>query len=553
LKSDLIKKLDAMFDEAKKARQHKPGRWRRNEELYSGKILAPFNLPKYKSRIEVPTPFSIVETIYSILTDRKPVVDIMPKRESQLGSVSMAREILDAQFDESKAWRAVNGMKRDGLIYGNGFLKVSDNNGKLVITNPDIYTVFFDPLANNIENAKCVTFATPTYVDEIKAKYGKEVKPEGKLDEYRSFIHQQKEDDNITQLTDTTGAETNYMEKSPISTSADSDYGGGQALLKECWYYDGDDLYLATYCGDVLLQHIPSPYPFIPLCMFKNYGDDHSIWGKGEPEIIEPLAIGTAIAMSQTVDNLIMHGNPAWVLPKSMAKTHGNRPTDKPGQIFWTNGPHEKPDRLSPVGFNTSSLNLVQQMLTLQDTVSGVHDITQGRRPTGVTASRAIQQLQEASQQIIRVKEREVGTDAVIDMYKYALHIIKYNFTDTISIRTVEDGQYSFNEYNPYDIDADMDFKYVPGSTMPESRASRIDQAIDYLKLGVITPEQFWRWHNKDISGDILEEIIEQKRMAKEQMAKDQEILQTSTNEDEIMDAQLRLREMMGYGNQQPE
>jgi len=265
------------------------------------------------------------------------------------------------------------------------------------------------------------------------------------------------------------------------------------------------------------------------------------------------LAIGTAIAMSQTVDNLIMHGNPAWVLPKSMAKTHGNRPTDKPGQIFWTNGPHEKPDRLAPQGFNTSSLNLVQQMLTLQDTVSGVHDITQGRRPTGVTASRAIQQLQEASQQIIRVKEREVGTDAVIDMYKYALHIIKYNYTDTISVRTMEDGQYSFNEYNPYDIDSDMDFKYVPGSTMPESRASRIDQAIDYLKLGVITPEQFWRWHDKDISSDILEEIVEQKRMAEQQMAQDQETIQNSTNEDEIMDAQLRIREMMGYGSQQPE
>ena len=56
--------------------------------------------------------------------------------------------------------------------------------------------------------------------------------------------------------------------------------------------------------------------------------------------------------------------------------------------------------------------------MQLTDTISGIHDITQGRNPSGVTAAKAISALQEASQQIIRAKEREVGADAMIDVYK---------------------------------------------------------------------------------------------------------------------------------------
>ena len=72
---------------------------------------------------------------------------------------------------------------------------------------------------------------------------------------------------------------------------------------------------------------------------------------------------------------------------------------------------------------SSSTLPMSQTLMQMTDTVSGVHDITQGRNPSGVTASRAIQQLQEASQQVIRAKEREVGTDAILDLYKLTLKL----------------------------------------------------------------------------------------------------------------------------------
>lgn len=543
-----VKKLENKFDAFKKSKQHKVNRWRRNEELYNGEFLKPFKLPKYKSRVVANTIHSIVETIYAILTDRFPKVDIMPKKEEQVEAARTAQEAIESEMEKAKCIKAINGMKRDGLIYGNGFVKVCYKDGIVDYSVPDIYSVFVDPLATSLENATCVIFATPTYIDEIKKDYenGKYVRSEGRLDEYRSFIRNTEEDDGIPK-----GLEDNTHNQSPIEgNSGDVDYAGGQALLKEAWYFEGDRLHTATWCGNVLLQKTESPYQEMPLVMFQNYQDQHHFWGKGEPEIVETLAVGTAILLSQSIDNIIYHGNPALVMSKSMAKTVGNRPSDKPGQIFYTNGPHEKVDRMAAGNISSSTLPMMESIMKITDVVSGVHDITQGRNPSGVTASRAIAQLQEASQQIIRVKEREVGADSVVDIYRKTLQMLRNNYEHTITIRKYNEAGtgFDFSQIPPYLIDPDMDYKYIPGSSMPESRASRIDQALDFFQMGLLSPEQFWRWTQKDISKEILEEILMVKQQQMQAAQQDQQILSESTDPDEIMNAKLRIREAMGYG-----
>tara|TARA_R100001126_G_C4806679_1_gene139729 strand:- start:443 stop:787 length:345 start_codon:yes stop_codon:yes gene_type:complete len=97
-----------------------------------------------------------------------------------------------------------------------------------------------------------------------------------------------------------------------------------------------------------------------------------------------------------------------------------------------------------------------------------------------------------------------------------------------------------------------MDFKYVPGSSMPESRASRFDQALDLVQMGLLNAEQFWRWTQKDISKEILEEIMEQKRMQMEQQQQQAEIMQSSTDPQEIEDAML-VQQLMAQGTQEEE
>jgi hypothetical protein len=68
--------------------------------------------------------------------------------------------------------------------------------------------------------------------------------------------------------------------------------------------------------------------------------------------------------------------------------------------------------------------------------------------------------------------------------------------------------------------------------------------------MGLIDQEQFWRWTQKDISKEILEGLIQQKQAQMAQMQQEMDIMQNSTDEDEIMDAILRQREGSGIGQE---
>ena len=366
-----INYLEKMFQSARDARKSQVNRWRRNEELYAGQILKPFNLPKYKTRIEPNIVHGVLETMYSIITDRPGVVDIMPKREEQMKAAYQAQQAVEWMLADKKAVRALAGMKRDGLTFGNGFLKIAVVDDELEFVTPDPYTVFVDPLATSIQDAQCIIFATPTYVDTIKDKYGKDVAPEGKIDEYRSFIKN-------TKAYATDKAPELESSHSVEDDSKSSDYKGGMCILKECWYYKKGQLHLSSYAGKTLLQDGKAPYDFIPLVTFKNYPSAHTFYGKGEPEIVESLAVGSSIALSQGMDNLILQGSPVVVMSKSLAKIPGNRMTDKPGHVVYVNGPHERIDRLPAGNISASTLPFAESMIKLADNVSGVHEVSRG-------------------------------------------------------------------------------------------------------------------------------------------------------------------------------
>ena len=132
------------------------------------------------------------------------------------------------------------------------------------------------------------------------------------------------------------------------------------------------------------------------------------------------------------------------------------------------------------------------------------------------------------------------------------LSLVVNNYPNTIEIRKyAEDGNgYEFAKINPYELDADMDFKYIPGSSLPESRAARMDQAIDLLQLGLLDAESFWRWTQGDITKDILERITQAKADQQQQLEAEVDTISSSTDEDEIMDSLLRNRELSGAAQQ---
>ena len=132
------------------------------------------------------------------------------------------------------------------------------------------------------------------------------------------------------------------------------------------------------------------------------------------------------------------------------------------------------------------------------------------------------------------------------------LNLLVNNYPKSISIRRfAEDGSgYEFKQIQPYDLDSDMDFSYVPGSSMPDSRAGRRDEAIDLLQLGLLDAESFWRWTQGDITKDILNQIAQAKAERQRQLEAEVNTIENSTDEDEVMDSLLRYRELSGAAQQ---
>src|SRR5690606_41812412 len=80
--------------------------------------------------------------------------------------------------------------------------------------------------------------------------------------------------------------------------------------------------------------------------------------------------------------------------------------TNQEGLVI-TKNPGSEVRRDPPPPLPNSLFQLYLQVQRNMETISGVHDVTQGRRPTGIAAASAIAQLQEAGQEIGRASCRE--------------------------------------------------------------------------------------------------------------------------------------------------
>ena len=314
----VVKRTQNMFDMCAKARSNTSKVWRESEELYMGEHWKGMNMPNFKNQVTLDLIASAVDTMVPILSNRPPRIDVV-----HLGSdeVSMnAAEILQKQIDDLWVIRDMQNLVPDWLldylVYGNGILKLSFNNED-DLPDADVvdpFAFYVNPSATKLENAEFVAYAAPTPLWEIRDKYenGKYVKAQSELEKYEALKINDVDmgGSNVVQVTDTTGAETNYHEDVNSAMKALEE----RALIIECYARDyskeyvdmGDDeepkeqykypgnIRQTTIANGVLLYDGPSKYPFLnkdnhvahpfPFVVLKNGGSAHSFWGKPEPK-----------------------------------------------------------------------------------------------------------------------------------------------------------------------------------------------------------------------------------------------------------------------------
>ncbi|HRZ15362.1 MAG TPA: hypothetical protein P5110_07635 [Candidatus Omnitrophota bacterium] len=426
INSRLLKIIQDSVDDSKIARQPIDQNFLKYYKFYRGNQWLN-KRPSYRASIVMNLIFTTIQTILPILTDNRPNVSVLPQEPSDYMFSQIVQEIVDWNWEDKNLDIRLPWALLESLIYGNGFMKVGydpnakDGVGDIRITVPDPFYVYVNKEATDFDDAKVVHYIVPTELPEIKRLYpekGKEVKGEdGMLDVAfdRKSI-----------------GETTF--KSPVdqrinvqSDVAPKRFSRKTALLIESWYsaegaaeYGLDKIvdengkevkgsrFIVT-AGQTVLRNIKNPFDdqLIPFVRFPDYDLPREFWAMGEVEQLESMQKLANKVISLIVDYMNISSNPIWIVDTSSGVETDNL-TNQAGLIIEKN-PGTEVRRESPPPLPAYMMNVLQEVKTTFDTISGVHDVTQGRQPTGITSGISIESLQDAAQTRIRLKDRNMG------------------------------------------------------------------------------------------------------------------------------------------------
>ena len=387
--AERIPQIRDWLDRSKKAREKQVSRWRKNERLYYGNHWpSPSKGSESQSRMVFNFPLAVVETILPIVNDFQPTVDVMPREKNDIFFAEMMQKRFQQIVEETDLYGKILQAVKDSLIYSNGFIQIlpilSDEGAfkGFDIQVVDPFSVVPHPYANDLdlEAGEYFMFAVPMETSRIYREFGIKVNADGKLDDYRAY-----------QKTDDTGG----IE----SANADSDYD--MALVIECYSNEQDkEKYPngrhTVVVGDQLIVDEPLELYRMPVFMVSNYKSPHNFWGIGETDLVRTQTKAMNETFSAINENIRKMGFPIRKVTQR-AKGQLTRPiTGAPGEEITVVDPTDVTFE-SPPPIPGYIQNYIAQVGQFMESISGINDVTQGRKPGGVTSGRAIVALQEAS------------------------------------------------------------------------------------------------------------------------------------------------------------
>lgn len=433
-----VKFVLARLEEGTKAREEFDKDWPLWREFYKGKQFrrrtiagkpeAVFNISR-----------STIQSTIPILTDARPGFNIGPKEPRDYQFADMLSKACGHIWEQRTADHTLVEALMDSQIISAGIWKIpwnrdlEDGLGDVDIQciNPDdIFVPKFSVDFN--KNCPWVIHRTVKSVGELRKLFPDKadaIQPDGKPDQDQ--LKQKTMDGDITLVSP---VDQKSKVRQPFSPMP-----GDEKLCEvlECWvdsehldeyeeFFEGkseEPQYKKKYPNGklitvlpqqrLLLQAVENPYSDgqAPFVRFVDTILPRQFWGEGEIEPLMDVQKMINKVLATIMDWMNMHANAPWLNPS----TSGLDPTQLTNAIAavytYQVGPNgEKPERVFPQPLPPYVAEMLQTLLRFAETISGIQEVSQGRKPTGVTAAQAIDTLQEAAQTRIRLKERNLQT-----------------------------------------------------------------------------------------------------------------------------------------------
>lgn len=449
-------------------------KWQKYMSAYKGDYFNNTSRPDYKSNEVSNLIFSTIENIRPIMTDNNPkflAVPTNPNGEAFSSDVQMA---LDFEWEREKMPTKLPSQLIPMLVYGTAVWFVqwdgsSGDYGEVKIKAVDPLNLFPDPLADTIENAEYVIYATYQNANQLKQKFPDKA---GAIEGSRVSMSE------LVANRD----ETDTQEQNQVLivemwcrdwVTMDEDVKGNKTLK----YPKGRVITCLPELG-VVLSDKKNPYKDgkFPFVLMKNYDIPFEFWGVGEVEQILSPQIYINELTNQIVDNAKNTANMQWIIDKNSGISKGKL-TNRPGLVIRKNpGSEVKRDAPQPMPVYVRE-TIDTFKADIQD-ISGVLDSLKGEKQTGVVAASAILALQEASQSRIRLKIKimESNLGELANMV-YSRMQQFWKLDRWVRITDVE-GNPEFKQIGTKVLENDFDLKVMAGSTMPVNKNAMMDLMI---------------------------------------------------------------------------
>lgn len=549
----LVQRINAMIDMAKKARRKTSDVWRESEKLYMGEHWNEMNMPKFKNQLTLDMIANVIDTQIPIMSSKPPKIDVIP-----VGSTDESKyiaNVLQSQLDDLWYMRdmatLVPEWLTDYLVYGTGIVKLSwnmyDDLPDCDIVDP--FSFYVNPSATKLENAQWIIHMAPRPLYEIRELFpekGHLIKSEGKMSDYEALkiTDVQQGTQNLTQVTNSNSGETQYFEgKTGAMQSLEE-----RALLVEVYMRDGSLDYtedemtngkskgkpkypggIRKICmaNDVILYDGPSryqfldkmnrcPYPF-PFVVMKNGGSAHSFWGKPEPKRLKSLNLALDRIASQVMDNIHLMANPMWTVDETADVA--DQINNKPGSIIRKRGPGQV-SMVQPASMPGYVFNFYQLMVDMFETVSGVTKATMGKQEPNVTSGVQAQVYRSAATNKIDFKARQL--DAAMQVLgQMWIAMIKNMGTEmhSLSMKSPE-GQEAEVRYIGMEFNnVDQMVRARVGSMLPDNRAYIEEKILSLAQAGLIQDPEYIL-ENMQLPG--VERLLRSMRDQKQQAGPEQ-------------------------------
>lgn len=590
-----VRMVKDLYEEGKKARSKFDHNWDKYKEFYDGKQWDT-KRASYRSSPIANLTRAGIQTILPILTDAQPGFHPEPVDPTDFKFAKILQKAIDAWWNRRNMNYTVAEGLLDALILDYGIIKViwdkdlEEGAGDVRCAVVDPRHIYFPGTAKDFDN-EC-----PWVIHEIEKPIGqvKRLWPD-KADLITATGTANKEateqsygfKENIHLV-----SPTDKKEKNNPPSLAGTGEDGKMVRIWEAWM---DDWSIEEYEEEtqqeiedideqgntvtrtetvvekkqrykypqgkvikiipdqcILLEELPNPRddgkkPFVKLVDMIR---PREFAGDGEVKIcMESQKILNKI-LANIMDYMNFMGNPVWILDIDSGVSK-DQITNQCGLIIAKNRGSEVRREIPP-SIPPYVFQFYETIMNLHSIDTGIHDVTQGRKPPGVEAAAAIYELQEAAHTRIRLKERNLqGSLTKLGYLVIASMMQHYDSPRMMKVTGENDGWPEYfefhvekteNGYQPvvknYRFDRAredyvpdqnyqtlnetkglFDIKVVSGTALPFAKAKRENLAMQLFDRKVIDEEDLLSALEYPGKDEIIRKVQERKAQAEQAAA----------------------------------